>query len=91
MHHNYIGGLLEHTYECLDFAKIILTNPRVKEKKSQEEFFKPNDNIIKTQYAEICGMAINSNETYFASGCNDGNVKVVYGDGHTTRENVKNY
>ena len=25
MHHNYIGGLLEHTYECLDFAKIILT------------------------------------------------------------------
>ncbi|MGM9993634.1 MAG: HD domain-containing protein [Candidatus Avigastranaerophilus sp.] len=25
MHHNYIGGLLEHTYECLDFAKTILT------------------------------------------------------------------
>ncbi len=25
MHHNYIGGLLEHTYECLDFAKIVLT------------------------------------------------------------------
>ena len=25
MHHNYIGGLLEHTYECLEFAKIILT------------------------------------------------------------------
>ena len=21
MHHNYIGGLLEHTYECLDIAK----------------------------------------------------------------------
>ena len=25
MHHNYIGGLLEHTYECLDIAKIVLT------------------------------------------------------------------
>lgn len=25
MHHNYIGGLLEHTYECLEFAKTILT------------------------------------------------------------------
>lgn len=24
MHHNYIGGLLEHTYECLDIAKTIL-------------------------------------------------------------------
>ena len=24
MHHNYIGGLLEHTYECLDFASIII-------------------------------------------------------------------
>ena len=25
MHHNYIGGLLEHTFECLDFANIVLT------------------------------------------------------------------
>lgn len=25
MHHNYIGGLLEHTYECLDIARTILT------------------------------------------------------------------
>lgn len=25
MHHNYIGGLLQHTYECLDIAKNILT------------------------------------------------------------------
>ena len=25
MHHNYIGGLLEHTYECLDIAKVVLT------------------------------------------------------------------
>ncbi len=25
MHHNYIGGLLEHTYECLDIAKTILS------------------------------------------------------------------
>lgn len=25
MHHNYIGGLLEHTLECLDFADIILS------------------------------------------------------------------
>lgn len=24
MHHNYIGGLLEHTYECLDFASVII-------------------------------------------------------------------
>ena len=24
MHHNYIGGLLQHTYECLDIAKNIL-------------------------------------------------------------------
>ena len=25
MHHNYIGGLLEHTLECLEFAQIVLT------------------------------------------------------------------
>lgn len=25
MHHNYIGGLLQHTYECLDIAKTVLT------------------------------------------------------------------
>ena len=25
MHHNYIGGLLQHTYECLDIAKNVLT------------------------------------------------------------------
>ena len=25
MHHNYIGGLLEHTLECLDIAKVVLT------------------------------------------------------------------
>ena len=25
MHHNYIGGLLEHTYECLDIASTVLT------------------------------------------------------------------
>ncbi len=24
MHHNYIGGLLQHTYECLDIAKNVL-------------------------------------------------------------------
>lgn len=24
MHHNYIGGLLQHTYECLDFANVII-------------------------------------------------------------------
>jgi len=25
MHHNYIGGLVEHTFECLDIAKTMLT------------------------------------------------------------------
>ncbi len=25
MHHNYIGGLLEHTFECLDIANTVLT------------------------------------------------------------------
>ena len=25
MHHNYIGGLLEHTLECLEFAQVVLT------------------------------------------------------------------
>ncbi len=25
MHHNYIGGLIEHTYECLDIASTVLT------------------------------------------------------------------
>ncbi len=25
MHHNYIGGLLEHTFECLEFSDIVLT------------------------------------------------------------------
>ena len=25
MHHNYIGGLLEHTFECLEFADVVLT------------------------------------------------------------------
>lgn len=25
MHHNYIGGLLQHTYECLDIANTVLT------------------------------------------------------------------
>lgn len=25
MHHNYIGGLLEHTYECLEFAQVVLS------------------------------------------------------------------
>ena len=25
MHHNYIGGLVEHTYECLEFADVVLT------------------------------------------------------------------
>lgn len=25
MHHNYVGGLLEHTFECLEFAQVILT------------------------------------------------------------------
>ena len=25
MHHNYIGGLLEHTYECLDIADTVMT------------------------------------------------------------------
>ncbi len=24
MHHNYIGGLVQHTYECLDFASVII-------------------------------------------------------------------
>ena len=25
MHHNYIGGLVQHTFECLEFADIVLT------------------------------------------------------------------
>ena len=25
MHHNYIGGLLEHTFECLEIADVVLT------------------------------------------------------------------
>ncbi len=25
MHHNYVGGLLEHTFECLEFANVVLT------------------------------------------------------------------
>ncbi len=25
MHHNYVGGLVEHTFECLEFADIVLT------------------------------------------------------------------
>ncbi|MBQ3642638.1 HD domain-containing protein [bacterium] len=25
MHHNYIGGLLEHTYECLEISDVVLT------------------------------------------------------------------
>lgn len=25
MHHNYIGGLLEHTFECLDYANLFLS------------------------------------------------------------------
>ena len=25
MHHNYIGGLVEHTFECLEFADVVLT------------------------------------------------------------------
>lgn len=30
MHHNYIGGLLEHTYECLKFADAVLLECRGK-------------------------------------------------------------
>ena len=26
MHHNYLGGLVEHTYECLEIAKCLMTN-----------------------------------------------------------------
>lgn len=26
MHHNYLGGLIQHIYECLEFAKCILPN-----------------------------------------------------------------
>lgn len=26
MHHNYLGGLVEHTYECLEIAKCLLEN-----------------------------------------------------------------
>lgn len=25
MHHNYVGGLLQHTFECLDIAKTVMT------------------------------------------------------------------
>lgn len=25
MHHNYIGGLVQHTYECVEFAKVVLS------------------------------------------------------------------
>ena len=26
MHHNYLGGLVEHTFECLEIAKCLMTN-----------------------------------------------------------------
>ncbi len=37
MHHNYIGGLLVHTLECVDFAKIIY--PKLNSKVDKEELF----------------------------------------------------
>lgn len=35
MHHNYIGGLIVHTYECIEFALAIL--PKVKKHLKKEE------------------------------------------------------
>ncbi len=37
MHHNYIGGLLQHTYECLELAKVIL--PKCNGKLNQDEVY----------------------------------------------------
>ena len=37
MHHNYIGGLLVHTLECLDFAKIIY--PKLNNRVDEEELY----------------------------------------------------
>ena len=34
MHHNYLGGLVEHTYECLEIAKCLLQNLYKKPDKS---------------------------------------------------------
>lgn len=37
MHHNYIGGLLVHTLECLDFARVIY--PKLNNKVNEEELY----------------------------------------------------
>ncbi len=37
MHHNYIGGLVVHTYECLEIAQTIL--PKLKKYINQDEVF----------------------------------------------------
>lgn len=37
MHHNYIGGLLVHTFECLDFAKLI--HPKLNDRVDKEELY----------------------------------------------------
>lgn len=37
MHHNYIGGLVLHTYECLEFANVIL--PKFKKYVNKDEVF----------------------------------------------------
>ena len=37
MHHNYIGGLLVHTLECVDFAKVVY--PKLNSKVDKEELY----------------------------------------------------
>lgn len=37
MHHNYLGGLIEHTYECLEFADCVL--PKFHKKIDTDEVF----------------------------------------------------
>ena len=37
MHHNYIGGLLVHTLECIDFAKIIY--PKLNNRVDEQELY----------------------------------------------------
>lgn len=37
MHHNYVGGLIAHTLECLEFAQII--HPKLNDKVSRDELY----------------------------------------------------
>lgn len=37
MHHNYLGGLLEHTFECLEFAKCIM--PQLHKKVNSDDVY----------------------------------------------------